>query len=224
MRGCQRKGQNNQFADASAKPRTTNSRTPAYSPEQPNRGYQRKAQNTTRQRTKLQTTTSVADKKTSNLYLRPKLNNAIRGNTKKISRLRSILMHPCKHPFTPHGHAWQLRRHDSLPREKERRVHQLKRHIVRHANLLEHSLHIRRLIEPVRRLDEKKPAANILHRQTVLILDIRNITRDERQKDGPLVQHLVVLEIMQKAHRNEGRAPRQINGRARHAMRRIDRK
>src|SRR5689334_25192918 len=45
MRGCQRKGQNNQFADASAKPRTTNSRMPAQSPEQPIRGRQRTVQN-----------------------------------------------------------------------------------------------------------------------------------------------------------------------------------
>src|ERR1700741_4604632 len=95
------------------------------------------------------------DKKTSNLYLRPKLNNAIRGNAKKVSWLRSILMHPCKHTLTPNGHTRQLCRHDSLPPEKERRVHQLKRHIVRHADLLEHGLHIGRLVEAIRSLHKE---------------------------------------------------------------------
>ncbi len=156
----------------------------------------------------------------SHRHLCADLDHAPGGNLEEVGGVAGRFRQADEQPILPAWHARAGRRFERSSREKERRRHDVElpallardgkrlRDIGRFhvAELQHHAIEVRR-----QRRD--------LH--PLVVGDARRVGGDDGEDDVALVQHLVVLEIVQERGRRELRMAGQEHRRARHDMRRL---
>jgi len=110
--------------------------------------------------------------------------------------------------------------HDRHSAHEERGLHHVELKALRAAPL-KRSRNIRILHESVISHHGMEIVAKVDDLDAPVRGDARYPAGDDVQQHDALVQHLIVLEIVQQAHRHERVAARQVDRRARHAVRRM---
>ena len=147
------------------------------------------------------------------LDLRPKLHHPVRRQLEELRRTSCVLRHDRKEALAPdvHGQApsfpGEIAREKELAPEVIARVERPSFHPLP-TQELHHFLHVRRFHESVACHCPHEPGIEHFELHALIIAHFRDLLRDNREENHLLVQHLVVLEMMQEHHRRTARLGR----------------
>ena len=161
----------------------------------------------------------------SELDLRAELHHSIRGNTEELRRRPGVARHHDEKSLPPSCETQRPRRgvgcrratdagtrrgfaplqlpvsdDDPLASKVERRVHRSSTQSMR-AGDGQDLRHVGRLHEAVARRHAVEALLQALDGDPLLVRDLGNLLRQDRHQHDLLVQHLVVLEVMEQHHR-----------------------